>query len=135
MKDASTWLRSFAAPEHQSWDTLSYSIEKAEKKLADIKEKLAHPDRGASFFEWLFGSDLEMQKRQTEFDLFVDRMMLSMEKFAAVSSWKTTVDTSDQDSFLEKIEKQVSGLELRAQTVGMNSTAAAEYIHKAELII
>lgn len=134
MKDASTWLRSFEAPEHQSWDTLSYSIEKAEKKLADIKEKLAHPDRGASFFEWLFGSDLEMQKRQTEFDLFVDRMMLSMEKFAAVSSWKTTVDTSDQDSFLEKIEKQVSGLELRAQTVGMNSTAAAEYIHKAELM-
>lgn len=134
MKDASTWLRSFEAPEHQSWDTLSYSIEKAEKKLADIKEKLAHPDRGASFFEWLFGSDLEMQKRQTEFDLVVDRMMLSMEKFAAVSSWKTTVDTSDQDSFLEKIEKQVNGLELRAQTVGMNSTAAAEYIHKAELM-
>jgi hypothetical protein len=134
MKDASTWLRSFEAPEHQSWDTLLYSIEKAEKKLTDIKEKLAHPDRGASFFEWLFGSDLEMQKRQTEFDLIVDRMMLSMEKFAAVSSWKTTVDTSDQDSFLEKIEKQVSGLELRAQTVGMNSTAAAEYIHKAELM-
>lgn len=134
MKDASTWLRSFEAPEHQSWDTLSYSIEKAEKKLADIKEKLAHPDRRASFFEWLLGSDLEMQKRQTEFDLFVDRMMLSMEKFAAVSSWKTTIDTSDQDSFLEKIEKQVSGLELRAQTVGMNSTAAAEYIHKAELM-